>query len=143
MSGTKIYNQWAGMCARCNRKTHSGYKNYGGRGISVCKEWRESFASFYSWAMNNGFKDGLTIERIDNDGDYCPENCKLIPKSEQSKNRRNCIYLTYNGQTNGLKEWSKITGIKYGTLLKRYHKNEDPLYVMKEFVENDIVNRAS
>lgn len=143
MSNTKIYQQWAGMCARCNRKTHGSYKNYGARGISVCKEWEESFETFYSWAIENGFKDGLTIERIDNNGDYCPENCIFIHKSEQSKNRRNCIFLTYNNQTKGLKEWSKITGIKYGTLLKRYHQDEDPQHVLKEFVEDDIINRAS
>lgn len=143
MSNTKIYQQWAGMCARCYRKTHSSYKNYGARGISVCKEWRKSFETFYSWATSNGFKDGMTIERIDNDGNYCPENCTLIPKSEQSKNRRNSIYLTYKGETKGLKEWARITGIKYGTLLKRYHKNEDPAYIMKEFVKDDIINRAS
>lgn len=143
MSDTKIYQQWAGMCGRCERKAHSSYKNYGARGIKVCKEWRESFEAFYTWAIKNGFKDGLTIERIDNNGNYCPENCTLISKSEQPKNRRNCIYLTYNGQTKGLKEWAKITGIKYGTLLRRYHQNENPVYVMKEFIENDIINRAS
>ena len=143
LSHTKIYQQWAGMCARRNRKTHGSYKNYGARGISVCKEWNDSFEAFYNWAMANGFKDGLTIERIDNNGDYCPENCMLIPKSEQSKNRRNCIFLTYNNQTKGLKEWSKITGVKYGTLLKRYHQDKDPQHVLKEFVEDDITNRAS
>lgn len=143
MSNTKIYKQWSGMRSRCERKTHSNYKNYSARGIQVCKEWQGSFEAFYTWAMENGFKDRLTIERIDNNGNYCPENCTLISKSEQPKNRRNCIYLTYNGQTKGLKEWSRITDIKYGTLLKRYHQNEDPVYVMKEFIENDVANRAS
>lgn len=124
------------MRKRCENKNHVSYCNYGGRGISVCQEWKESFKSFYSWAMNNGFKDGMTIERIDNNGNYSPENCKLIPKSEQSKNRRNCIFLTYKNQTMGLKEWSKIIGVSYGCLLKRYHKNADPMYVLKELVRN-------
>lgn len=143
MSQTKIYQQWSGMRRRCQSETHSSYKNYGARGISVCNEWDESFESFYNWAIQNGFKDGMTIERIDNDGNYSPENCKLIPKSEQSKNRRNCIFLTYDNKTIGLKEWSKISGIKYGTLLKRYHKNADPQYVLKEFILNDGVDWAS
>ena len=136
LSHTKIYQQYYGMRKRCENKNHVSYCNYGGRGISVCQEWKESFKSFYSWAMNNGFKDGMTIERIDNNGNYSPENCKLIPKSEQSKNRRNCIFLTYKNQTMGLKEWSKIIGVSYGCLLKRYHKNADPMYVLKELVRN-------
>lgn len=137
LSHTKIYQQYYGMRKRCEYSKHKEYDCYGGRGISVCQEWKDSFESFYSWAMKNGFKDGLTIERIDNDKDYCPENCKFITLANQQKNKQNSIFLTYNNQTYGLKEWSKISGIKYGTLLKRYHKNNDPIYILKEFIANE------
>ena len=75
------------MKARCYRKAHRSYKNYGGRGIVVCDEWHE-FINFSSWAKNNGYKRGLTIERIDNDGNYCPENCTFITMAKQQRNRQ-------------------------------------------------------
>ena len=104
---TKLYRIWAEMNGRCFCKTNKAYKNYGARGIRVCDEWRKNFSLFRSWAMSNGYQEGLTIERIDNNGNYCPDNCKWIPKSEQSKNRRNCHLITFNGKTQTLSEWSR------------------------------------
>ena len=122
-SHTKFYQQYYGMIKRCELKTHKEYKDYGGRGIKVCDEWRSNFQSFYDWSMSNGYEDGLTIERIDVNGDYCPENCQWIPLSKQMFNKRNNIFLEYEGRILTLKEWSKQEGIfiPYGTILRRYH----------------------
>lgn len=88
MSYTKIFRIWHGMVERCNYEKHISYANYGGRGISVCNEWKDDFIAFYKWAIGNGYVDGLTIDRIDNDGDYCPENCRIATKQQNCMNKR-------------------------------------------------------
>lgn len=94
-SGTRLYYVWSHMRRRCSNPKDVGYKNYGGRGIKVCEEWVDDFVAFREWALASGYRESLTLERIDVNGDYCPENCTWIPKSEQSKNRRNV--RMYNG----------------------------------------------
>lgn len=131
LSHTKIYQQYYGMRKRCEYPKHKEFDRYGGRGISVCEEWKESFENFYNWAINNGFNDGMTIDRINNDGNYSPDNCRFITLSEQQNNKSNSIFLTYKDNTYGLKKWSEITGISYGALLRRYHINSDPENVLK------------
>ena len=84
-----LYVRWEGIKKRCYCSTSKTYKDYGGRGIKMCDEWRDDYNSFKSWALANGFESHLTIERIDVNGDYCPSNCCWIPKSQQSRNRRN------------------------------------------------------
>lgn len=111
MSNTRIFGIWSGMKNRCYIPSSSNYEIYGGRGITVCQEWLYDFMSFYNWAMENGYSDGLTIDRIDPNGNYCPENCRWATIKEQSNNRRNNRFLTAFGETHTVSEWSDISGI--------------------------------
>ena len=88
----KLWWKYTAMKRRCNSRDYSRYEDYGGRGIKVCDEWNSSFDAFAEWAYTHGYKDGLTLERIDVDGGYCPENCTFITLEEQAKNKRNTIY---------------------------------------------------
>lgn len=126
MSKTRIYHIWKQMRARCNNPNTTNYKYYGERGISVCPEWNDkhNFDIFYKWAMANGYEDDLTIDRIDYDGDYCPLNCRWVTWEVQHNNQRyhnNAkTILTYHGESRSLSDWSKITGIEYHVLKRRY-----------------------
>lgn len=122
LSKQPLYKRFMKMIYRCENPHCKAYKNYGGRGIKVCDEWRKDFTSFYNWAMSNGYKEDLSIERIDVNGDYCPENCKFIPILEQAKNKTNTIWITYNGETHYLAEWSRITGFNAQTIRNRLNK---------------------
>ena len=119
LSGTKLYQTYNRMKTRCYNKNVKCYKNYGLRGIKICNEWLNDFASFYNWSLNNGYKEGLSIDRIDVNGDYEPSNCRWITMAQQASNKRNNHYLTHNGETKTIAEWSRVTGISYHTLKRR------------------------
>lgn len=120
-SKTLLYGIWCGMKARCNNRNTTAYMDYGGRNINICPEWNDSYEAFAAWARANGYMRGLSIERTDNDGDYCPENCKWVGRVAQANNRRSNIVLDYHGQSHTLTEWSHIVGINAKTLMSRYH----------------------
>lgn len=112
------------MKDRCLNKRCVAYKYYGGRGISICKEWLDDFETFHNWAIQNGYHKKLSIERIDNDGDYEPINCTWIPRQSQNKNKSTTIRIEFNGENLTLSEWSERTGISYCALylrVKRYN----------------------
>jgi hypothetical protein len=105
----KTYNTWACMKDRCFNVNSAAYKDYGGRGISVCKEWVDSFANFLKDMREK--PDGKSIDRIDNDGNYCPENCRWATQSEQNNNQGRCNYLTLDGETLTITQWANRLGI--------------------------------
>ena len=122
LSKHPLYQVYNSMKQRCYNKNKKAYKNYGGRGIIICEEWlcKESgFMNFYTWAVANGWKRGLHIDREDNDGNYCPENCRLTTPRKNSRNTRKNRKITINGETRLLVEWAELTGISIKTITSR------------------------
>ena len=120
-SKTRIYHIWRDMRERCTKPSKLGYSNYGGRGIKVCEEWSGSkdFLNFYEWSIKNGYKENLTIDRIDFNGNYCPENCRWTDIKTQCNNKRNNILIFYNGETKTLAQWSESLNISYSAISRR------------------------
>lgn len=115
-SNTKIYNIYNKMINRCNNPKDKKYSIYGGRGITVCDEWLNSFEAFFEWAIKNGFKENTTqkecsLDRIDVNGNYEPDNCRWATAKQQANNKRNNHFLTYQGETHTICEWGDITGL--------------------------------
>lgn len=119
MTKTRIFRIWTGMLSRCSNNKDCAFVFYGGHGISVCDEWRNDFARFHDWSIRNGYKKDLTIDRIDNNGNYCPDNCRWASPRVQANNRRTTRYLTVMCETKTISEWADIYGIKYGTIFCR------------------------
>ena len=123
MSGTRIYETWQDMKRRCYNKQNARYDRYGGRGITVCDEWLNNFQSFYDWAISNGYSDDLTIDRIDNDGNYEPSNCRWSTAKEQCNNRGSNINITIGNATKSLMCWCEIFNVDYKKVYARYKRN--------------------
>lgn len=132
-SDEKWYNSYKSMMHRCYNKNAANYKNYGGRGIKVCKEWH-NIETFEKWANSSGFKVGLTLDRIDVDGNYCPENCRWATQKEQCNNRRNTVYIEYNGEIHTISEWADMIGMKRSTFSNRYHKGKRNYELFKRVI---------
>ena len=122
------------MMDRCYRETSKNYKFYGGRGITVCEEWHEP-ENFARWADESGYKKGLWLDRIDTNGNYCPENCKWSTPQEQANNRRNNNVLTYRGESHTLAEWARILGVKKSLIKTRVWYGWSPERVIEQEVE--------
>ena len=123
MSHTRPYEIWQGIKGRCYNKNDVRYSRYGGRGITVCEEWREDFSSFYKWALANGYRDDLTIDRIDNDKGYSPDNCRWADQETQSRNRASNVFIRIGNATKTLTEWCEIFELEYKTVYARYRRN--------------------
>lgn len=140
---TKLYKIWHNMKQRCFNKNNIRYKDYGARGIKVCDKWKDDFMNFYNWSMSNGYSEELTIDRINNNGNYEPNNCRWTTIKEQNNNKRNNHLLTYNKETHTITEWSRILSINYTCLrnriLKKYpqelifYKGKIPQGVLREY----------
>lgn len=118
MSKSKLFSIWHGMCERCNNPKHSSYEKYGGRGIKICDEWLNS-KDFFKWALSNGYKEGLTIDRIDVNGNYEPSNCRWVDWITQANNTSRNHYLTINGETKTVAQWARLNNIPYHHVYRR------------------------
>ena len=119
---TRLYRIWSAMRERCRRHDNVSYPNYGGRGIDVCPEWKESFTAFRDWAMSNGYSSELSLDRIENDLDYSPSNCKWSTKSEQARNTRSNRFVTIGCVTLCVVDWCKELSISPSTVYRRVKK---------------------
>lgn len=114
----KLYSVYHSIKERCNNKNDKAYKNYGGRGIKISEKW-STYEDFEKWALQNGYANGLWLDRIDNDGDYSPENCRFCTPKEQQNNKRTNINITINGETKTIQQWADSMGIKRATIERR------------------------
>lgn len=124
MYGTRLYHIWNGFTGRCFNPKNKDYENYGGRGITVCEDWKNP-TSFFDWAISNGYSDTFTLDRKDTNGPYSPENCRWITSAQQQRNRRNNHKISYNGEEHCLAEWAEITGMPSKTILSRIRRGWD------------------
>ena len=144
-SKTRLYRIWQLMKRRCNYPACKSYKDYGGRGISVCVEWND-FRNFKQWAMEHGYSDSLTIERIDVNGNYCPENCTWVTIQQQGRNRRNTAWVIYKGQKMCISEACRLAGISVAGVRKRQLSGMDineAITKQKAYGENSLLQKAA
>lgn len=118
----RLWGIWQGIKTRTTNNHSESYAIYGGRGITVCKEWLESYEKFKEWSLANGYSDNLTIDRIDVNGNYEPDNCRWATIKEQCNNRRTNVFIEWQGKNQNLKQWSEETGIPYRVLHDRYKR---------------------
>jgi len=133
-----VYTLWLNMKNRCRNKKLYSYQHYGKRGIKVCEEWKDNYLAFHKWAMDTGYKKGLTIERIDNDKGYSPDNCKWATRKEQANNRRSNRIINYNGGKYTLSKLAEKIGMNYGTLFCRLERG----WSIKDAVGLPLDNRG-
>lgn len=111
-----LFGVWADIIARCEDEKEKAYKDYGGRGISICEEWRKDFQKFYDWSMENGYKKGLQIDRINNDGNYEPSNCRWVTRIVNANNKRSNKFIEHNGERKTIAEWARYYNVNYKNL---------------------------
>ena len=127
LSHTRIYRIYKKIKRRCYVKDDPAYKDYGGRGIYMCDEWKESVENFYNWAMQNGYSDNLSIDRIDNNSGYSPENCRWATTKMQCNNRRSNIVVTIGNKTMNVAQWCEELGLNKGSIYSRIEKGWNPV----------------
>lgn len=119
LTNHRLYNIYAHIKQRCYKKECKAYKDYGARGIKMCQEWENDFLNFYNWALNNGYKENLTIDRIDNNGNYEPKNCRWVTLKKQQNNKRNNFLITIYNRTQTLSEWCEEKELDYKKIQSR------------------------
>ncbi len=124
---SRLYNIWCAIKRRCCNSNVPEYRLYGGRGISICDEWKGNYVAFEKWAINNGYDENAprgecTIDRINNDGNYCPENCRWVSQQEQMNNVDYDHRIEYNGETHTIAEWARIYDMPYARLAQRINR---------------------
>lgn len=122
LSKHPLYQIWRGMKCRCLNETDKAYEGYGGRGITICEEWRSNFKAFYDWAIQNGWRKGLINDRRDNNKGYSPENCRFVIDSVSLRNTRRNVVIEYNGKTMVITDWANELKISVASLKKRIKK---------------------
>lgn len=127
---TRLWYIWYGMRARCKYPSHNRYKYYGGKGINVCEDWEE-YENFKNWAVKNGYKDGLTIDRIDSGKDYCPENCRWVTKEENNRRAAQKHLITISGETFNTTQWDKKIGAFSGCVAQWIRRYGEPYAEMR------------
>lgn len=121
-SRTRLYKLWMWMRKRCRDKTDPKNYRYGGRGITVCDEWENSYLAFKEWSMSHGYSEELTLDRIDNDGNYSPDNCRWVSRKVQNNNRSDNILITYMGKTQSLHAWTDELNLPYHEVWQRIYR---------------------
>lgn len=140
---SRLYRIHHLMICRCYTESTSNYDRYGGRGITVCDNWKNDFMNFYRWAIGNGYREDLTLDRIDNDGNYCPENCRWVTKKEQSNNMSTNFIISYGGETMTLTQWAEKIGIDRRTLGKRFSNGWETERALTTPVNKNLSRRKS
>ena len=125
LSKHPLFKEWTGIKQRCYNPNERYYYNYGGRGITVCDEWLNNPEAFVNWCLSNGYKKGLTLDRIDNNKGYSPNNCRWTTKKVQANNTRRNRVITYNNKTHTVAEWADIMNINYDILIHRLARGID------------------
>jgi hypothetical protein len=122
LSKHKLYKAWHNMRSRCKNPNASKYYLYGGKGIFVCDEWDNDFLNFYNWSMENGWREGLTLDRIDGNKNYCPDNCRWATYKQQNNNTTQNRWITFNGKRHNVTQWAKIVGLSEKCLSERIRR---------------------
>ena len=130
MCKTRLHRIWLHMKERCNNPNCKAYPDYGGRGINVCDSWSDDFQAFHDWAIANGYEDNLSIDRINTNGNYEPDNCRWATTEQQANNKRKSAFITLNGETHTMSEWANITGISYSTIRSRRTRGYKPEQIL-------------
>jgi hypothetical protein len=130
-SSETLYHTWKHIMERCYRKNDPRYTDWGGRGIEVCDEWKD-YLSFKKWALNNGYQDNLSIDRIDNDKNYCPENCRWVTMKEQNRNKRNTIKVIFHGKEKPLKTLCEELNLNYNSVKYKLKKGIDVIAILEK-----------
>ena len=137
MKDSRLYHIWASMKQRCNNKNCRAFVNYGQRNITICDDWKTNFLAFYDWAINNGYDKELSIDRIDNNKGYSPDNCRWATASEQNNNKRNIIKVLFNGKYYTLRDIANISHRSIKTLWDSYSKGRD----VTRYITGDVISR--